>query len=204
MKKQVFLISGGNAFSNYEDFLQSLKTVPLRNLPGSETKTRWSQSLISDLGEDFEVFVPAMPNTQNAQYEEWRIWFLRHLEYLREDVILIGWSLGGMFLAKYLAEREIPFQFKNLYLLAAPCAKYSDGEGNDCGSFQFSPEALGNLIQYGDKIEIWHSEDDFVVPYEHALKYKIALPAAKLVTSTDKNHFLLPEFPELIESIRLK
>ena len=47
-----------------------------------------------------------------------------------------------------------------------------------------------------------HSKDDFVVPYEHALKYKAALPEAELVTFEDKNHFLVEELPELVERIR--
>jgi pimeloyl-ACP methyl ester carboxylesterase len=47
-----------------------------------------------------------------------------------------------------------------------------------------------------------HSKDDFVVPYEHALKYKAALPAAELITFEDKNHFLVEELPELVQKIR--
>ena len=47
-----------------------------------------------------------------------------------------------------------------------------------------------------------HSKDDFVVPYEHALKYKEALPEAALLTFEDKNHFLVEELPELLTEIR--
>ena len=47
-----------------------------------------------------------------------------------------------------------------------------------------------------------HSKDDFVVPYEHALKYTTALPQAEFISFEDKNHFLVAEFPELINKIK--
>jgi hypothetical protein len=36
MKKQVFYVHGGDSYSKYEDFMQSLRTATVRNLPGSE------------------------------------------------------------------------------------------------------------------------------------------------------------------------
>ncbi|MEZ4194853.1 MAG: alpha/beta hydrolase [Candidatus Paceibacterota bacterium] len=202
MKKQVFFIHGGNSFSKQEDFLQYLRTVPIRNLPGKETLIKWTKTLSESLGDNYETYTPQMPNSQNSDYEEWRIWFERHFEYLRDGVILIGWSLGGMFLAQYLSENKTPFKIKTLFLLAAPCGLYPGEGGNDCGNFQFDPEILRKLPENATNIAIWHSKDDFVVPYEHALEYKKHLPKAELVTFTDKNHFLIPEFPELIEKIR--
>jgi hypothetical protein len=198
MKKQIVFISGGDAFSNREDFLRSLKVKPIRNLPGNETSVRWTKTLETDLG-DFEVFMPSMPNTNNASFDEWKIWFERHFEFLHEGATLIGWSLGGMFLAKYLSENEVPFTISALHLLAAPCGTYDDDEGNDCGTFQFDPEILNNLSEKLYKISIWHSKDDFVVPYEAALEYKKRLPIADLHTFEDKNHFLVEKFPEFLD-----
>jgi predicted alpha/beta hydrolase family esterase len=201
MKKQVVFIHGGDAFTKHEDFLRHLEQVPLRNVPGSEQSSHWVKTLQDALGEDYEVFMPTMPNKQNARYQEWALWFRRHLPFLRDGVVLVGWSLGGMFLAKFLSEHEIPVSVSSLYLLAAPCGICDDEEGNDCGDFQFDPAILNNLTNQVKKCEIWHSEDDFVVPFSHATTYKLALPQATVVTFTDKNHFLVPELPELIKSI---
>lgn len=153
-------------------------------------------------GEDGEVFTPSMPNKQNADYEEWSIWFERHFEYLRDEVVLIGWSLGGMFLAKYLSENTLPFKPKALFLLAAPCGTFANTDGDDCGNFQFDPEILSKLRDLPLNITIMHSKDDFVVPYEHAIEFKKHLPKAELITYSDKNHFLIPEFPELLDKIK--
>jgi len=107
-----------------------------------------------------------------------------------------------MFLAKYLSEEKFPVQIQALYMLGAPCGVCVDESGNDCGSFQFSPDILQNLTKNTDKVSIWHSKDDFVVPYEHALLYKKQLETVELVTYEDKNHFLLAEFEELITHIK--
>jgi predicted alpha/beta hydrolase family esterase len=202
MKKQVFYIHGGDSFSKQEDFLKSLTTMPVRNLPGKESSNFWTKTLAEELGEEYDVFKPSMPNSQNAHYEEWKIWFERHFEYLNHGLILVGWSLGGMFLAKYLSENTFPFEIKAIFLLAAPCGTYADEFGNDCGSFQFDTAILAKMAQYKDKIQLWHSKDDFVVPFQHVLEYKKYLPEAQLVTFEDKNHFLITEFTELLDKIR--
>lgn len=202
MKKQVIYIHGGDSFTKREDFLNHLKVTPIWNLPGKENTLSWKGALPKDLGEDYEVYLPSMPNKQNADYEEWVIWFERHFEYLRNDVILVGCSLGGMFLAKYLSENTLSFKPKALFLLAAPCGTFATTTGDDCGNFQFNPEILTKLSENIENITLFHSKDDFVVPYEHVLEYKKYLPNAELVTYSDKNHFLIPEFPELLDKIR--
>ena len=199
--KQVLFIHGGSAYSDYRVFLQHLRTSTPR-YPNSERPARWSDSLRTQLGEAYEVFTPAMPNKENAQYEEWKIWFEQHFEFLHDEAMLIGWSQGGYFLTKYLIENATPFSIKALFLVAAPFEP--DGfDGEDGGDFNFDTSRAGELANKAEKIVIMHSEDDFVVPYQHALKYKSALPQAELMTFTDRNHFLQAEFPELIGELRL-
>jgi predicted alpha/beta hydrolase family esterase len=200
-KQQVFYIHGGDAFSDHQAFLEDLKTRPVRNLPTAERTKRWTNSFEEDLGADYEVFMPSMPNSQNAKYEEWKIWFERHFEYLHDDVILVGWSQGGYFFAKYLTENDLPFKIKALFLLAPPFEP-DDFGGEDGGDFTFDTSRVGELAKKTTKITIMSSKDDFVVPYEHSLKYKEALPEAELITFEDKNHFLVEEFPELLDKIK--
>jgi len=200
-KQQVFYIHGGDAFSKQDDFLRYLETKTIRDLPGEEQLKKWSSTFAEDLGDAYEVFAPAMPNSQNAKYAEWKIWFERHLEYLRDDVILVGWSLGGMFFTKYLIENDFPNQIKALFILAAPLTiEHENGE--DGGDFLFDVSRVSELAEKASIIYVFHSKDDFVVPYDNALKYQEALPEAELVTFEDKNHFLIEEFPELLERIR--
>lgn len=198
--QQVFYIHGGAAFSDYKKYLQYLETCTVRYPHGYKPK-RWSNDLQKELGDDFEVFAPQMPNSDNAKYEEWKIWFERHFEFLHDDLILVGWSQGGWFLVKYLTENDLPFTVKALCLVAAPY-EADDFGGEDGGDFVFDTKQVGVLTKKAEKIIVIHSEDDFVVPYSHAKKYIESLPEAELLTFVDRNHFLQPKFPELVEKIR--
>lgn len=202
-KQQVFYIHGGSAYTHYEDYIYDLKNQPLRSASDEEKATRWTNTLRSDLGSDYQVFTPSMPGNRNAQYEEWKIWFERHFEYLHNDVILVCWSLGAMFISRYLSEYETPFSVKGLFLLAAPFDYFvTEGCREDGGDFYADVAKVPNIAKRVENIYILHSKDDFVVPYEHALKYKEALPEAELVTFADKNHFLVEELPELVTLIK--
>ena len=201
-KQQVFYIHGGESYESHEDFLDRLLVRDIRDLPSAPKYTKWTKTLADELGEEYEVFMPQMPNGMNAKYVEWKIWFERHFEYLHDGVIMIGCSLGAMFLYKYYSENQLPFKTKELILMASPVPELLPAEEKDCGDFVYLMADLNKLIKQSQHITIMHSKDDFVVPYEHALKYKEVLPEAELVTFEDKNHFLVEELPELVERIR--
>lgn len=202
MKQEILLIGGGDFFSNRDNFLEYLRTVELRDIPKEAPYKSWKQWLVEELGDDYWVDIPNMPNKENAKYDEWKIWFERHLGLIDGPVVLIGLSLGAQFLAKYLIENDLSVEIRALFLLAGPCGYFDDPQGMDCASFQFPSFDLPAIKDKVDNIYILHSKDDFVVPYEHALQYKAALPEAELVTFTNKNHFLVEELPELVEMIR--
>lgn len=203
MKKQVLYIHGGEAFKNREDFLNYLRTVPLRDvLPGQERPKRWADTLATDLGRDYEVYAPSMPNSKNADYEAWKIWFERYLALVADGVVLVGWSQGAWFLAKYLAENEPMVRVAALFLLAGPSA-LMDEVGGDNPEWAFDIAALRSRLEKGGvDTYIFHSKDDPVVPFSHALAYAQALPGATGVFFLDKGHFLVPELPELIAVMR--
>jgi pimeloyl-ACP methyl ester carboxylesterase len=121
-----------------------------------------------------------------------------------DGVILVGWSLGGMFLAKYLSETEPKKHVKAAFLLAAPSGVFADesGAGGDC--VEFRPEAgkVVNLTRRIPHLEIWHSKDDPVVPIGEVEWYRAHVPRANFVIFEDRNHFLVESLPELIAAIK--
>ncbi len=201
MKQQVFYIHGGESFKNYEDFLTRLRTKGIWDLPSSEPVEKWNNRLPADLGEDYEVFLPQMPNKQNARYEEWKIWFERYFEHLRDGVVLVGCSLGGMFLLRYVSEETVPFAVKALVIMAAPLP-LDDFDPTGCEEFLCSLELVPVIATKVPKVAIMHSTDDFVVPYSHGEYLATLLPTAEFISFSDKNHFLVPELPELVTFIK--
>ena len=187
MKQQVLIIHGGDSFEKYEDYLHFLKNFEI-NLE-KFSKNDWKDNLQKDLGKKFGVIYPQMPNKLNANYIEWKIWFEKILNLLEDNLILIGHSLGGIFLAKYLSEDDISKKIKAVILVSAPF--------DEKGSFKLSKLVL-NLNNY-KKIFLIHSKDDQVVSYGEVKKYKKILTKAKVITFEDRGHFNQEEFSEIVE-----
>lgn len=188
--KQVLVIHGGTSYSSYEAYLDDLKNSPL-NYERMKKSPRWSEWLQSELlGVD--VLTPSFPNSQNAQYEEWKILFEKILPYLTGDVILVGHSLGGMFLAKYLQENPLRRPVKSIVLVAPA---YNDNSNEDLGSF--GVESATRLGESTNEVHLFHSQDDPVVPFTELAKFQSDLPDAHVHIFSDRNHFLQPTFPEL-------
>ncbi len=197
MKQQIIFIHGGETFDAHGDYLAFLKYCEFN--PGKAKKKKWKHSLEEKLGGGFEVITPEMPCKYNAKYNEWKIWFDKVVPFAKDGVVLIGHSLGGTFLAKYLAENDFPKKIKAVYLIAAPY----DAEGSEYSLGDFIlPDNFEKLREQGGKIFIFHSKDDPVVPFVACDKYFLALPNAEKRIFKNKGHFTQEEFPELIESVK--
>lgn len=200
MKQQVWYIGGGDSFLETEEFLQHLQEVPLWHLKNESTGTGWTKTIEEQLGDEYEFIKIPMPNRENARYTEWKIWFKRHLEYMKGTPILVGLSLGAMFLARYLSEERMAVKPKAVFLLAG-AYDISDNPVEGGGDFLIKPSAMRSFASLCPLI-VMHSEDDFVVPFTHGQTVAEALPEAEFVVFKDKNHFLIEEFPELVQKIK--
>lgn len=195
-KHQVIVIHGGDTFDTYEDYLKFLKEYQVDASMFSGQK--WKPRLGAALGENFEVLLPQMPNKFNAKYLEWKIWFDKLLPLFADEITLVGHSLGGMFLAKYLAENRIAKKIRGLFLVAAcfgPTDEYTVAD------FAL-PESLKGVTAQCPKIMIYHSSDDPVVPFADAAIFQSALTGSEVRAFADRGHFSQADFPELVEDIR--
>jgi len=198
MKKQILIIHGGMTYDSYKEYISSLKNREVDE-SNFKLKTDWKNSIEKKLGEAFEVFVPRMPNGSDAKYKEWEIWFNRVIPFIKNNVILVGHSLGGIFLAKYLSQNIYTKKIKALILVAAPFT--AEGTGESLGDFVL-PNSLKKLENQVSNIYLFQSKDDPVVPYEQVNKYKEVLPDSKIITLEDRKHFNQESFPELIRLIK--
>lgn len=196
MKQQVLVIHGGDTFETYEAYLKDLEQTQM-TLDRIRHRD-WKQGLQAALGDQFEVLQPRFPNAQNARYAEWKIYMDKILPLLEDGIILVGHSMGGIFLAKYLSNNESPIRIKATMLVAAP---YDDESQYSLTDFKVEGN-LDGLVKQGGKIFVYQSQDDFVVSPAEVEKYKAALPDAKICIFSDRNHFIDPEFPEIVEDIR--
>ena len=196
MKRQIIVIHGGDTFNTQGEYLSFLKNFEI-NFERLKQKS-WKETLAENLGPDYEVVQPKMPNSINARYSEWTIWFEKMIPFFDKEIILVGHSLGGIFIAKYLSENQFPKKILSTFLISAP---YDDKDsGESLVDFELKND-LGNLQKQGGNIILYHSEDDRIVPFADLEKYRKLLPNAEVKIFKNRGHFQQEEFPELIEDI---
>jgi predicted alpha/beta hydrolase family esterase len=197
MKKQIVVIHGGETFRSYKEYMDYLKAMMV-DLGRLKTK-RWKENLQDDLGQDFQVICPKMPNPLNAKYKEWKIMFEKFFPFLKNNVLLLGHSLGGIFLAKYLSENDFPKRIKAVFLISAPF----DDKKSDYSLADFKlPKNLQRFQKQAGKIFLYHSKDDKVVRFSDFKKYKNELSGAKTLELKNRGHFDQKKIPELLKDIK--
>jgi predicted alpha/beta hydrolase family esterase len=197
-KTQILFIHGGMTFKNQKDYLNYLKNKDV----SLEKKSRWSEVYLDkELGKKFQIIRPRFPLQDNAKYEDWKIMFERYIPLLSNNAILIGGSLGGIFLAKYLSEHKFPKKILSTYLV---CPPFDDTcfEEDLVGGFELKSDL--SLIEKNSKnLTLLFSKDDDDVPISHAEKYRKKLKNPKIIIYKSKNgHFKISKFPEIIKMIK--
>ena len=191
----VLYVHGGTTHSTHEKYIDWLKTTTLylQNIDW------WSGSFLKH-NISIPVVAPRFPLSENAQYDEWKLFFERYVEKIDDELILIGWSLGAIFLVKYLSENTPSHPIRATFLVAPPFDDTVEGE-ELCNGFALSDD-MSAVLDHSSKVNFYFSKDDFCVPSSHMEKYQKALPQATFTLFSDRNHFLQEEFPELIEHIQ--
>jgi hypothetical protein len=101
-------------------------TVLFAHAAGDPRHPEGSGSLIDylgrELGSDYRVLAPTMPDPDNPRYRPWRDRIEEELATLdrSEDVILIGHSFGGSVLLKLLTEGADQRPIRGLFLVSVP------------------------------------------------------------------------------------
>ncbi len=197
-KTQILYIHGGMTFKNRKGYLAWLKNRSIT----LEKKKRWAVDYLDEkLRKKFEIIRPTMPLRENAIYEDWKIHFEKFLPYIKNNVILIGGSLGGIFLAKYLSENKFPKKILSTYLVCPPFDDTCFTE-DLVGGFELKKD-LSLLEKNSKNLTLMFSEDDDSIPVEHAEKYRSKLKNAKIIIYKSKNgHFNISTFPEIVQMIK--
>lgn len=197
-KTQILFVHGGMTFKTHEDYINWLKTREV----SLESYTSWSGKHLSDGLEDCcDIIKPRMPLKDDAKYDDWKINFERYLDVMDDEIILIGTSLGGIFLTKYLSENKVDKKLISVYFVCAPF----DGELSNedlVGGFELQDD-LSLIEKNCNNLTFLFSADDDIVPVSHADKYSKALPNAKVIILEGKNgHFCVEELPEIVVLIK--
>ena len=196
--KQIVVIGGGDAFPTYDAYFSFLKNFKPESIEYFKRGEDWKAGLQETLGRAYEVIIPRMPNRSNAKYLEWKLWFEKLFPFLNDEVILIGHSIGAVFLTKYLSWEPFPKKILATVLVSGP---YDTDEDRPLVEFTL-PNSLALFKEQSSKIFLYHSKDDPTVAFSELAKYQKALPHAQSRVFDDRQHFNQENFPELVADIK--
>lgn len=137
---------------------------------------------------------------KNPKYLPWKSQLEKELTRLSGEVILIGHSLGGSVLLKYLSEEKSNRLISGLFLVAVPYW----GEDDDWHSTEFTlAENFAEKIPRVSHLFAYHSSNDEVVPFAHFEHYIGMLPQIKPREIEGHDHLFSDGLPELINDIKV-
>jgi uncharacterized protein len=154
--------------------------------------------LQDQLGSDYQVLAPDMPNPDHPRYLAWRNQIEQELAALDDDLLLIGHSLGGSILLKYLAEGTYRKHIAALFLVAVPFWGKEDWEVDEF----ILPEDFATQLPRIGHIFLYHSRHDEEVPFSHLEHYQEKLPQANVRVVEGNEHSFLTGLPELVRDLK--
>ena len=182
MRAQILFIQGGGSGAHNED-------------------GKLAASLRQHLGSTYEVRYPQMPKENDPDHQRWKPKIRKELAAATERVILVGHSLGGSFLLKYLSEEKIETRVTGLFLIATP---YWGGDGWRYEGYEAValPGDFASKLPKEAPIFFYHSRDDEVAPFAHLALYEKKLPHATIRTLDGRGHQLNTDLSEVVADIK--
>ena len=179
MKRQVLLIHGGGQGAFEED-------------------KKLAASLQDVLGAAYNVRYPEMPDADSPEYESWKEQIAKELAALDGEVILVGHSLGGSILLKYLSEVKVEKPVVGLFLIAAP---YWGAEEWEVNEYALQDDFASKLPRELP-VFLYHSCDDPVVPFAHLALYTEKLGQATIREFDGRGHQFNDDLAEVAQNIK--
>ena len=180
MTTQVLFIQGGGA-GTYDDWDSKL-----------------ADSLRRDLGPDYEVRYPRMPDEGDPDFTRWVAALGEELDKLDAGAVLVGHSFGATIIALGLSRAPAVRPLAGVFLIAPPFF----GEGGWASDeVAFGPD-LGAKLPPETPVRLYQGDQDADVPPEHLDLYATAIPRAVARRLPGRDHQLNDDLSEVAADIR--
>jgi predicted alpha/beta hydrolase family esterase len=154
-------------------------------------------SLRKSLGKNFEILYPVLENPEEPTYAQWVSLFEAAFRNLDSPVLLIGHSLGGSMLLKYLSEKKTRITITGIYLVAIPQWSF---DGWNAPEFALQNDFSAKLLPL-PPIFFYHCLKDPIVPFQHVSFYKNAFPNAVFRDMECADHAFADGLSQLVNDI---
>ena len=164
----------------------------------NEADALLADSLKRSLEPGYDLRYPSMPNEADPDVALWKSKISETLSRAQGSVTLVGHSIGGSILLRYLAEETPARSIAGLFLLAAPTW---DGAQWNFEDLKLPDDIAGRLAGI-PRIVLYHCRDDEVVPFAHLALLGERLPRALLRSIDRGGHQFGNDLTGLAEDIR--
>lgn len=162
---------------------------------GSSQFLAW---LKAEFGNKFNIIAPSMPLPENPNYEDWKLELTGLFATLGDKAVVVGHSLGGSSVLKYLTENSVEQDIQGLFVVAAP---YWGADANwDQDIFKFQDNEPAEIDKV-EKMYIYHSKSDQVVPFQHQSRYSEKFPLAMAISIEGADHIFSEPVAALIQDL---
>jgi uncharacterized protein len=196
------MISESRTILNRRIYTMKKKQVLFIHSGGDQGPHEGSNDLVTylqhTLGTGYDVLYPKMPHPENPEYIHWRMQLAIELAGVEDAPILVGHSLGGSVLLKYLSEERCEKPIAALFIVASP---YWGKKNWRVDEYKLKEDFAARLPPI-PRIFLYHSRNDEVVPFGHLVLYAGKLPNATVREFESHGHLFSKGLPELVEDIK--
>lgn len=180
MTKQVLFIQGG----------------------GEAVHDEWDNKLVAslerELGPEYEIRYPSMPNEADPNYALWKAALKKEFASLSDAAILVGHSVGATILINVLAEEPSGSAPSGIFLISAPFVGKGGWPSEDIKPIS----DLGARLHKRSRIYLYHGNEDDTAPFGHVDLYEKAIPQAIVRRLAGRDHQLNQDMSEVAADIR--
>jgi predicted alpha/beta hydrolase family esterase len=159
---------------------------------------RVADGLRQELGDDFAVEFPRMPDEDEPDLATWGPVITGAIERGSDRLVLIGHSGGGYLLLKYLATERPSTPIAAICIIAAPFPAGDPAWTFD--GFEL-PEHFADHLPSDTPVFLYASKDDDSVPFAHRDLYAAAIPGS-VTRTTSGGHQLEGDLGVVAADIR--
>uniref|UniRef100_B0SW00 Alpha/beta hydrolase n=1 Tax=Caulobacter sp. (strain K31) TaxID=366602 RepID=B0SW00_CAUSK len=169
---------------------------------GEDTHDAWDSKLVEslerELGSDYEIRYPRMPDEGDPQFARWKTALREELCKLEDGAVLVGHSIGATILVHTLAEEPPQRPPAGIFLVSMPFI----GEGGwPSDEIRTKPD-LGAKLPARSPVYLYHGDADETVPAKHADLNAKAIPQAVARKLPGRDHQLDNDMSEVAADIR--
>ena len=134
-----------------------------------------ADSLRRELGDGFTVEYPRMPREDEPDYDRWRSAIGDALHRIGRATVVVGHSIGGYLLLRYLVTERIDVPIIAICSIAAP---FPGGDSDWTYEGFDLPDRFAERLPADAAVLLYACEDDQIVPFAHRDVYAAAIPRA--------------------------